>query len=287
MAADEARRVAWRVLAEPPRWCAAPYAYRGTLALSAGATIVAHALTRWTAKRRGWWSADLDADSRIVSTLNAVAMLAFYRPRGLLRADSYELILGTSCDRDLCLTALVGYLFVDGCLAARELLRTKATTRGRPGSYADPLVFAHHVLVALAFSVGLATRLATAVMAALIVNELSTPFVNLRVLLNLRWPPPRPPRIDRLYLANGLALLATYTTARVGWTLLVLLKAARAWRDLGHVGWILGGYRLATVAVLSLFLLGHFIINLCWFAQILKHVRRLFEPPTSRGKRAR
>lgn len=275
---DEPRRVAEalaaRVLAEPPRWCSTQ-TYAFTVVLSTTMTVAAHAAVRRLSSTL--WQHDIDLDSRVVSTLNAMLLLAIYRPNAWWHTSSYDAVVGNDCHRDVCMLSLVGYLTIDAIICARILCRRSEGGTNKPGSYADPLVLAHHALVSIAFVVGITTRLATTYMAALIINELSTPFINLRVLINAIWPPTqdRPPSIDLMYLLNGIALLVTYFFARVLWTFFIVLRVAFAWRQLWRVGLLIGGYRLYTVAFLSFLLAGHLLINLLWFANIIAHLGRL------------
>lgn len=277
---DEPRRVAEalaaRVLAEPPRWCS-PHTYIVTVVLSTSMTVAAHIAVRRFSSTL--WQRDVDLDSRVVSTLNAMLLLAVYQPNAWWHTSSYDAVLGNDCRRDVCMLSLVGYLTIDAIICACTLCRRNKGDTMKSGSYADPLVLAHHALVSIAFVIGIATRLATTYMAALIINELSTPFINFRVLINAIWPPTqaRPPSIDLVYLLNGVALLVTYFFARVLWTFFIVLRVAFAWRQLWRVGWLLGGYRLYTVAFLSFLLAGHLLINLLWFANIIAHLCRLLE----------
>lgn len=260
-----------RVLNEPPRWCDTGYA--STLLASAGITTLTHLAVRWISRRMRWWDS-LDCDSRIVSTLNAAVMLYMYEPKQWWRDSSFDNVLGNSCQRDLCMISLVGYLIVDGALCAAAILgrQSKDDESSTPGSYADPLVFSHHALVATAFVVGIASRLATTFMAALIVNELSTPFVNFRVLIKNG---PKTRFNDALYIVNGIALVTTYFFGRIAWIGFVVYRAAEAWRDLWRVGWIVGGYRLRVVVTLTFLLCGHFLINIVWFSKIVRHLVRI------------
>ena len=269
-----AEEVAARVYLESPRWCEGR-SYVWMVVRSGVGTALGHLAVRCVADARGWRPRGLalDWDSRVVSTVNAVLAVRAYVLLGDFDlGSSYDAVVVADCARDGATLSLAGYLLFDllVCLYARD------QRKSAPGGYDDPLVLAHHLVVAVAFLVGVASRLATAYMAALLLNECSTPFVNIRAFINAHWPPPRPrtstPQI--LYLINGLFLLATYFFCRIAWTLRILLHVAFAWRDLWQVGLIIGGHRLLVVVCLSFLLLGHLLINCLWFTHILSHVRR-------------
>ncbi|KAJ8603363.1 hypothetical protein CTAYLR_004299 [Chrysophaeum taylorii] len=251
----EAALVADRVLAEPPRWCQRR-SYGGVFGASAVATAVLH-------RAVGRLGRGVDWSSRVVSSINSVAILCLYRHE---LGSPYDAVLRNRCERDLAMVALVGYLVVDAVLSTRELVRRR---RRLAGTYGDPLVLAHHLIIVVAFCVGIVARLATTYMAALLLNELSTPFVNIHALIRRGWTV-RPPTVERLYVLNAAALVSTYLLSRVVWTARVVAHAAFAWASLWRVGLLVGGYRLYVLVFLSALLLGHLAINLLWFAIILR-----------------
>mmetsp|Transcript_29664 Transcript_29664/g.95647 ORF Transcript_29664/g.95647 Transcript_29664/m.95647 type:complete len:347 (+) Transcript_29664:53-1093(+) len=286
----EAEEVARRVYAEDAEWCEESYLW--LFAKSALLTGAAHGVVRFVAERRGWRSRSIavDWDSRVVSTVNAVlALRAYALLDDPLRwsSTSYDAVLTARCDRDRAMLSLAGYLSFDlvVCVAMNFM-----ATASSPGGYGDPLLLAHHAVVVVAFLVGVRARLATAYMAALLVNEASTPFVNLRSVINSQWPPPRPRTspAQLSYVLNGLCLVSTYFLCRVAWTFGVVVHAARAWVHLWRVGLLVGGYRLVVVVALSLLLLGHLLINCLWFKHVINHLlRQLREPQTTSRQLAR
>ena len=229
-----------------------------------------------------------DWDSRVVSTINAVYVAAGYyafasrAERGL--GSSYEATLAGSCGRDRWMVALCGYLVVDSALCCAAVWRRRRRRRrgdapAASGSFDDPLVLAHHVVVLVAFGVGMRTRLATRYMASLLFNEASTPFLNLRSLINYA----SPPRADgaresalaaRLYAANGACLVVVYGACRVAWTLFVVAHIARSWRDLWRVGVLVGDLRVGVVVCLSGLCGAHLGLNLYWYGLICAKARR-------------
>jgi len=226
----------------------------------------------------------LDWDSRLVSTANAIISIWNY---GKLQkhldwhTSSFDAVVVPSCERDLAMAKIAGYLIFDGTVSFSIIIQmNQSVKKATPGGYDDPLVLIHHVLIIVAFGIGVYFRLATAYMAALLLNEASTPFVNVRALINATYPPSlrskRPRGLELIYFANGVCLALSYFVFRLGWTAFVLAHAFRAWYDLWRVGIVLNGqYHLPVVSLLTMLLLGHFIINCLWFRHIANHLRRL------------
>jgi len=288
----EAERVAARVYGEEANWCSTGGSYVLRFLGSTALTGLAHAAVRLVADRWRAPAVAVDWDSRVVGTVNAViAVRAYAALREPLRwsTSSYDAVAAASCERDAAMLSLAGYLFFD--LLVCFVLRSRGSGgTSTTGGYDDPLVLAHHAIVVLAFFVGVATRLATAYMAALLVNEASTPFVNVRTFINVRWPPPRPRSSPAqvAYVLNGLCLVASYFLCRVAWTAAVVAHAARAWAHLWRVGLLVRGYRLLVVVVLSSLLLAHLLINCLWFTHVIHHLLRQLRPLlSSSGARRR
>ncbi|KAJ1451063.1 TLC domain-containing protein [Pelagophyceae sp. CCMP2097] len=224
----------------------------------------------------------------------SVIMLCGYAkhaaPAGLLdawRTDAFDAVCVGSCGRDVWMTALCGYLSADALLCARALLakRRNAGPPARAGAYDDPVLLLHHAVVGVAFGVGMYSRLATSYMAALIVNEASTPFVNLRALINYAVPP-RQQRgaVKVLYVANGVVLVFSFGFARVVWTFAICLHICTAWATLWRAGVLAGGARLPVVVSLSILCAAHYAINLVWFRHIVQHVaKQLRQDPETKA----
>ncbi len=117
-------------------------------------------------------------DSRVVSTIHAIVSFIlgyicfFVHPESMLgHTLPWQAVFGVVEFRDYALMITSGYLFYDLLLCLRF------------SSLGDRLILCHHVLILVAFGVGVSTTVGTFYMAALLLNEASTPFTNLNFAL--------------------------------------------------------------------------------------------------------
>jgi hypothetical protein len=165
----------------------------------------------------------------------------------------------------------------------------------------DALTLTHHILIIVAFSLGTLTHIGTTVMAAFLLNEASTPFLNLNFFLAAMrsaglWSDEQNASqsfsartMSLLYKLNGVALLLLFLLFRVCFNLAVLVTLLLTWIMLPNL-WIghsapIPPFVLAQCALLSTLAAGHCAINLAWFHALAKAVqRKLFAGATKKRK---
>lgn len=207
-----------------------------------------------------------DWHSRVVSTVHAcfACAAACYlvvadtlTAEGLVSAEAAAFRSSVIRDRLLMVTA--GYLVYDLLLCLwhwKEL--------------GDALTITHHVVVVAAFVLGVTHEFGTWYMAALLVSEASTPFVNLRAWLlassmeNSRW-----------YTANGVALFIVFFVCRILLGISFLVHIAWAWYELVEDHWDRRTpTELAVLFGLTALFAAHAALNFFWFHRIWGHVKR-------------
>jgi hypothetical protein len=211
--------------------------------------------------------ARIDARSRVVSLLNvAVSVVAVAVNAEDLWGVSQDLeaaAFGSSDRRDFCLLLMTGFMLYDLCLMVWE----------REAVF-DLAMVLHHSIIICALLVGVMFKAATFYMAVLFVNEVSTPFLNLRfLLLHLGL------KNSALYRYNGAALVATFLLSRVATITALVCHGAYAWWQLGFVSglyWTRPGSDRVLFGGLTALLLGHWALNLHWFYLICLHAMRVF-----------
>lgn len=218
--------------------------------------------------------------------------------------------------RDIALMVTCGYLLYDLLLCSFVRLHFhgvrdpywKPTTQASgsrkrqsassppPVRIDDSLTLLHHVLIIVAFSWGVHLHIGTAVMSGFLLNEASTPALNLNYFLASArasglWCTPechgRNRWMGHLYKLNGIALYAIFFLLRIVWNLYVLagmtltwLQQTPLWFDASTPPFILQGPAsmpadlFCQALLLSMLAVGHVVINLFWFQALTKAVRR-------------
>ena len=216
--------------------------------------------------------ARVDARSRIVSLANViVSVVAVVLNAADLWRSAHDLeaaAFGSSGERDFCLLLMTGYMLYDLCLMLWE----------RDAVF-DPAMVAHHAIIICALLVGVIFQAATFYMAVLFINEVSTPFLNLRfLLLHLG------KKDSALYRINGVALAVTFFVFRVATITALVAHGVYAWWQLAFVQglfWTRPRSDRLLFGGLTTLLLGHWALNVHWFYFICLHAARVF----GRGKR--
>ena len=206
----------------------------------------------------------VDWNSRVVSALHtAASLVGFWRcsveREGL---DSYGSPVAAAFShtetRTLHLMVTAGYLAYDLVLCLRY------------PSVSSPLTLVHHVVIIVAFGLGVATHFGTFYMCVLLVNEASTTFLNLRFfLLHLRL------NGTAAYAFNGVCLCLSFLACRVLVTWALMAHIAWTWVTLWDVHWhALDLSRRAMLVFLTALAFVHAVVNLVWFRQIVGHALR-------------
>ena len=226
---------------------------------------------------------------------------SFHRPLSVLHAShvtaslvsaSSAFDLALSCAfsesivRDCSLLVTAAYLLVDLvlCIASAVLSRHQqqqqqqsAATNSRRVLLASPLTLLHHSLILLAFGWGVWTQTGTLYMVGLLLNELSTPFLNLNwhlaaSQLSVVYP--------RLYVCNAAVLLLVFVAARL------LLNAALlchiflfSWTELQPLWragspWLMPAAVRVRCAALSGLCCVHVALQAVWAVQLVRAVQR-------------
>ena len=207
-------------------------------------------------------------------------------PCAAAAASAFELavstVFGASTVRDCALLVTAAYLLVDLalCLASTAVSRQPSQPQPQPQpqpQLASPLTVLHHCLILLAFGWGLATHTGTAYMCGLLLNELSTPFLNANYFLaasrvSLLYP--------RLYVLNGAVLLVVFVCVRLLWNAALLGHIALfSWTALQPLWrsdsrWLVPTAVRWRCAALSALCCGHVSINAVWAVQLGRAVHR-------------
>lgn len=178
---------------------------------------------------------------------------------------------------------------------ANGMQKRKAAASPPPVCIDDPLTLLHHVLIIVAFSWGVQLHIGTAVMSGFLLNEASTPALNLNYFLASArasglWGPECHGRnrwMSQLYKLNGIVLYVIFFLMRIIFNVYVLLVMALTWLqqwplwfDPDTPPFILQGPAAMPAdlffqaLVLSMLAVGHVAINLFWFGALTKAVHR-------------
>ena len=195
-----------------------------------------------------------------------------------------------SAVRDTALVVTAAYLLVDLtlCLASTTLAQpalrhtqTAGTVDQPHGSrraqLATPLTLLHHTLILLAFAWSVHTHTGTLYCCFLLLNELSTPFLNLNYALSALSLSSSYPR---LYVCNAAVLLLLFLLVRLlGNALLLGHVFLFSWAELQPLWrsdsrWLLPPHVRLRCAVLSALCCGHVAINAVWAVQLARAVHR-------------
>mmetsp|Transcript_46073 Transcript_46073/g.74097 ORF Transcript_46073/g.74097 Transcript_46073/m.74097 type:complete len:173 (+) Transcript_46073:369-887(+) len=141
-------------------------------------------------------------------------------------------------------------------------------------TFGDALMLTHHLLIMIAFFLGVATHIGTFYMASFLVNEASTIFYNLNHFLSID------PEWKQLwvYKANGILLAVSFLIFRIAFNGYNLyLMATHSWWNLAVKRKMWRTEPLSKkilCTTLSLLAIGHVVINFIWFAFIVRAARR-------------
>lgn len=214
---------------------------------------------RWdySQKIRVDWSSRIVSNTQcIVSGYSAFHILVLDEQGARAMWDTELATFGRSESRELCMLLFVGYLIYDLCLVLHNY-----------STFPDPSLMLHHVLILLAYSAGLASGWATFYLGGLLVNELSTPFINRRYTLKHQGL-----EESTAYLVNGMLLVVTFFVFRMVVCTAVVVHIGAAWKQLGWAKgmlWVLPASHLCALAMLSCAAIGHLVINALWFRRIV------------------
>jgi len=144
----------------------------------------------------------------------------------------------------------------------------------------DTLLVVHHILIIIAFSLGVYVNIGTYYMSAFLVNEVSTIFLNFNYILAVsKWW-----KESSWYRLNAMLLLQTFFVTRVVFNLYnVWHLLGFTWYHTGPAMWAWASNRVRFLAVLlSSLAIGHVIINLVWFRKIVIAARRKLGRPRTK-----
>ncbi len=140
----------------------------------------------------------------------------------------------------------------------------------------NTLTILHHVLIITAFLLGVYSRVGTYYMSSMLLNEISTLFLNLNYFLAAS----KSYHNGAVYKINAVLLLLTFFLARVVFNLCSLSHLFSTWSELAHVYFFRLTLRLQLTAVLlSSLATAHVLLNLAWFVAVCNAVRRKFSRP--------
>jgi len=126
-----------------------------------------------------------------------------------------------------------------------------------------PVILVHHLMTATGMAAGLLTGIGHVLTCVLVMNEITTPFVNARWLLDKAGN-----KESSLYVVNGVVMAVTWFIARILVFVPCFICAGWAWRDTR--GALSVGAR-SLLFVVPAFLL---VLNLHWFSRILAGLRK-------------
>jgi hypothetical protein len=137
----------------------------------------------------------------------------------------------------------------------------------------DPLVLLHHTLIIIAFTCGVYHAIGTFYMAAFLVNEISTLFLNQNFFFASS------PRFHGsiIYKLNGVVLWLTFLICRVAFNAYNLYHMVGfTWYNVAPKYWPteLDAVGKFFVVFLSALAFGHAAINLIWFTKLTQAVMR-------------
>ena len=175
---------------------------------------------------------------------------------GLLQTNPVEATFHQSQETEMWLMITAGYLLYD-----LALLIYYARILGSLSMYL------HHIIVLSAFFAGAALRIGTLYMAAFLVNEVSTIFLNFNYFLAMT------PKLRNSiwYKVNGVAFLITFTIFRTIQNSAVTYHIfARAWKYLWIVVRALPTKLQLGCAGLTILAVAHTILNIAWLGEVVK-----------------
>lgn len=235
-------------------------AYVGTAAASHRLSPAYRALST-PAARAGW-------DSRVTSTLHALAIVALAciggsqlltgHETGLFAAGTALTLRATPLTR-AALGMSAGYFLVDLALVLRH------------AGLGGPPMVAHHVSALAALAIGGTRDEGHLYTLALMLAEATTPLVNARYFLDAAGL-----RSHWAYLANGLALTASWGLVRVLGFAAFFVHLARHWADVQALS---PACRLLLTTVPVLFS----GLNLYWFGLLLKGAVKVLRGGSGKG----
>lgn len=209
----------------------------------------------------------IDWDIRWASTVHAIAMTAaachvilftrvFSQEEG--HTDARAVVFRTTPFTEGALGFSMGYFLVD----LTYMLMHPALWEHAMG--------AHHVAALAAVAAAALRRHAHNYTLALLATECTTPFVNLRWMLEKAGR-----KGSAAYIANGLLLLAVWFVGRI---LLLLLFFNHAWKHRGEIAQLPRASRQLAVLVPPLL----FALNLLWFYKIVRGACKILLAPPNR-----
>ena len=174
--------------------------------------------------------------SNIISTLHAfIASYGALQLESIFKAGPEAAFTG-NCLRDYYLMVTMGYIIFD--LLINIFINP---------TFDDPVMLVHHIVIPLAFALGVHLGLGTVYMGTLLMNEMSTPFLNLSWFLlefelqNSSW-----------YTVNGVLFAGTFFVCRVFATAYVIYHIGYTWTSNFHNYWHLISPPVGTSCLMSM-----------------------------------
>jgi len=198
---------------------------------------------------------------RLVSTLHALiattGAILWIQQEGIFNSKE-QLASEASPILMFFLSSTLGYLWYDlfQCLSEDA---------------SDTAMLVHHAVIIFAFSLGLVYRFGLFFMGIFLVNEITTPFLNIRWLL-LKCGM----REHKLYLINGYAFGITFSISRV--FLNICMAGFMTFKlCLHHVEYFQLPFPMGLLCGLPLLAWVHVFVNLHWFIKIVKMLQRYYK----------
>lgn len=213
------------------------------------------------------WSSRIASNVQcVISTVSAVHILFFDEAAVGALANPAIAVFGQSEARDVWMLLFIGYLVYDLMLVLHQL-----------AVFPDWSVVVHHVLILTAWTAGLAFGWCTLYLGGLLINELSTPFINQRYILKHKGLTD-----SRAYVINGYLLIGSFLLFRIIACAAVVLHIGFAWLEIGvRQGqmWTLPSEHIAALLLLSIAAGVHMGINGWWFWRIIHTAMRYHSRP--------
>lgn len=201
--------------------------------------------------------AKMSVNEAFLSTLHALWCCAIGFAT-LFAGDAYtepSVCVGPSPDwRRMCLLLTVGYFLHD--------LQIEVTAGSGKGGKPDPSMIFHHVFITVTWALALHFDMFTWFMCTLLLNEASTPFLNLRWYLAQRKR-----NSGQLYVINGISLVVMFFVCRV--VLIPLLAYVAYLHNFCYVP-DMAGVRLAMVGMFVFNWIAHYSLNVFWFYKLAR-----------------
>lgn len=156
----------------------------------------------------------------------------------------------TSCFSEAALGFSFAYFVVDAAVVYHRRI-------------SGAVVVIHHLMTAAGMAAGILTGFGHLLICLLILNEVTTPFVDMRWLLDKTGN-----KGSSLYFVNGVLLTLTWFFARIMVFVPCFVFASWAWKDTEAA--LSVGVRSLLFTVPSFL----FVLNLHWFGRILKGLRK-------------